>query len=1440
MKKIVFTLISFILIYQVQSQVTVNLNGTTHNTVQTGCSFWFYDDGGSGGVYSSGQDQWITFHSNNVTNTHIKLDFAAFDIESGDTLYFYDGPTIASPLISKHNNSYNPLISPNTVIQASLSNASGDITVRFKTNGSGNNTGWNAAVYCSPMCQAIHPGVDTLVMNPLPDDSNYVDICFGEPVVFAASGGNDVFVENDILYHQDAASSLFIWDFGDGLIDTGQVITHTYTAVNGYNVYLHIVDVNGCISTQQLYLRVRIAGNPIVTVNPPSTLCVGDVLNFLAGTAGNSTVVLSTGLSTVSTQMYDSLTFIPDGPNCPQQCYGTPVVFNNFPPLATIQNATDIESICMNIEHSFAGDLSFRIICPNGQSAVLDSYDNSGGSYLGQAEDLNDGSPVCSPSANPPGVGWTYCWSEMYPQQGTLNTLDAGTSPIPATDTINHLNYITPENPLTSLVGCPLNGTWSIEICDNWGIDNGYVFYWTLTLQNQAQTAGWTYEVGIDHVDWTGHSLTINTDSTATILADSIGTFPYNVTVYDDFGCTNTSTFNVQVVGVTGPILGPDVTICSGASTTITAQGGQFYTWSNGGNTASITVSPLTTTLYTVSVMSANGCTATDNITVNVIQTPVANAGADNAVCTLSYNLQAVPSAGTGTWTGTGPGTINFNNANSPTALVTVSVSGVYTFTWTEDNGNGCVSNDNVVITFTQMPVADAGPDISVCQLNSALAAIPSVGTGIWTQTSGPGTLTISVPASATSAVSSAVQGTYSLTWTEDNGNGCISSDNMILTLTLMPTADAGIRDSICSLTYSLQATPSVGTGLWSQISGPGFSNFSVQNSPVSNVTTSAYGDYQLLWTENNGNGCIDSDTVLITFNYIPTADYTYSYPPCFGDNITVTFTGLSDSYAQYNWIFTNASIPSGNTIGPYVLNYSQPGNNTISLTVSQHGCVSATNTQPVVSPPLLTLALTKTDVTCFGFANGTVYTIVNGGTPPISYNWNTGSVFTSIGSASPGLYAVTITDYNGCIDTASVIIMEPSKLANDVPDYIPICNDSTLTIISSATGGIFPYSYMWNTGSTNISITVSPDTTTHYLVVTTDANGCTKVSDIEVFVYPPIGLTSAVNTDSICPGEQIIFTGEASGGNGNYSYYLNGTLTNIPATVYPNATQSYTVSVSDGCNYTGHVDIPVHVYPSPPNNPSSDLTSGCLPLAIQFNEQSADSTLNYYWNFGDGEAAYVKNPLHIFKNPGTYDISLTTTNIYGCQVYNLIPDWITAFPVPHAQFEADPPKASIIKPVISFINYSSLTDSVQWFFGDGDSSSKYEPVHVFPTYPPGIYDISLITFTSQGCTDTIYGTIEIKDEFTFYAPTAFSPDNDGKNEMFFVYGNGIDENTFQISVYDRWGEIIWESSDMKKGWDGRVKGGELAPVGTFSWLAVFRDFNGIAHERTGAVTIIR
>ncbi|HBG71610.1 MAG: hypothetical protein A2W93_08205 [Bacteroidetes bacterium GWF2_43_63] len=685
-------------------QTIVNLDASTHNSTQTGCAYWFYDDGTSSGNYTNSQDRWITFASSDAVNTHMKASFASFDIDPSDTLFIYDGPTTASPLIGAYNDN-NPLSGSVTMVQASIANVSGDLTFRFKTNGTTVAAGWDCSVGCIPQCQDVLAAVDTLQMFPLPNDSNYVDICFGDIVTFAAMGaGPGVFPENDLLYHQDSSTTLFIWDFGDGTVDTGRVIDHLYNSVMGYDVFLNVIDTRGCTNTQLLALRVRVSGNPIIDIKPLPDICAGESIDLVVGENATSTIVVApTGSFQIATELYDSTTFIPDGPYCSTNCYYTPVTFSTFPPGSTITSASDIASICINMEHTFTGDLAFSIICPNGTTVQMDSYDHSGGADLGISNSTTYDD--CDPAQNPPGTGWTYCWSEVYPQQGTLNTLDAGTSPIPATDTINNTGYITTETPFLALVGCPLNGTWSIEICDEWGLDNGYVFWWSLTLLNQTQSGAWSYTVPIDSVSWAGPYITATSDSTAFIAPIAAGTYTYTATVWDVFGCSYDTTLSVEVLANPTPDLGPDTTACEGTAISLNAGTGTQYFWSNGAITQ--TINPDVSGIYAITVTNSNGnvaCYGSDTIEVNMIPWASVNLGPD--LCeTESATLDAQ-----------NPG-FDYHWSNGSSAqTIDVSSTGTYSVTVSYGGASECSDVDTISVNIIPTPVVNLGPDQEMCR----------------------------------------------------------------------------------------------------------------------------------------------------------------------------------------------------------------------------------------------------------------------------------------------------------------------------------------------------------------------------------------------------------------------------------------------------------------------------------------------------------------------------------------------------------------------------------------------------------------------------------------------------------------------------------------------------------------------------------------------------
>lgn len=714
-KLLLFILLLFFASFINAQPVYLISDGGTQST----CQGNFFDSGNSGGNYGANENYTITFHSTSGTNTHIKMSVNNFDVDPSDTLYVYDGSNTSAPLIGAYNNTNNPA---STAFQATIY-GSGDLTFKFKSNGLTQAAGWFASLSCIPLCQQIWSAIDTLAFNPLPDDSGYVDICLGDTITFAALGsGPGVFPQDGILYDQDSATSLFIWDFGDGVIDTGRVIDHYYNYVHGFTVNLMVIDDHGCQSTNFLPLKVRISGNPIGAVNPLPNMCSKlDTVEITVGYDINSVIQVVPVISNQgSSQSFDSTMFIPDGNLCSVQCYNTDVTFNSFVPGATITSSSDIISICVDMEHSYLGDLGFTIYCPNGQSVNLDPNTHSGGAYLGEpmggiSHDTYDNDTYpCDPAYNDPGVGWTYCWSEIYPQQGTMDALSnsgggygsTGMS-VDSTNQVNNTNYITPANPLSGLIGCPLNGTWNIQICDDFTVDNGYIFSWTLNLDPALLPTGWSYEVPIDSFAWGGNYIIGSTDSSIYVYPSTGGVYTYSLTIYDSYGCTYDTTLAITVVNTPSVDLGPDTSVCNGAVLSLDAGNpGSVFDWSTGATWQNILVN--SSGAYSVTVTNTDGgslyCTDIDTINVLYFPMPVVNLGPDT--CTENSLILVAD---------TNTSFIYSWSTAETTPSITVNSSGIYSVLVQSGVGSPCFKSDTVDIDVIPHPVVNLGPDTTIC-----------------------------------------------------------------------------------------------------------------------------------------------------------------------------------------------------------------------------------------------------------------------------------------------------------------------------------------------------------------------------------------------------------------------------------------------------------------------------------------------------------------------------------------------------------------------------------------------------------------------------------------------------------------------------------------------------------------------------------------------------
>ncbi|OFY04436.1 MAG: hypothetical protein A2W93_04490 [Bacteroidetes bacterium GWF2_43_63] len=371
-------------------------------------------------------------------------------------------------------------------------------------------------------------------MSIKPDSNAAFHLFIDQAMDFAAeTDEHNIFAENDRNYHQSSSNVYYMWDFGDGTVEVGPFVSHSYQTPGHFIVSMNIVDNNNC-SSDTLRFSVLTIAPPQVSFNFSDFYCISDTLFISIGsdTANNISIVPQEQTGQDVFLYKDTTLFIPDGPSCSTLSVNVPFLVNTGNP-ATIVGPDAIRSVCVNMEHSFAGDLSFQLTCPDSITVVLDSYDNSGSSNLGIAN-TTDGTPTCDSAANPPGTGWLYCWSDYYNHQGIMNNLDAGTNPIPPTDTINNTGYIYPENSLVGFAsgGCHLDGIWTLTITDSWVYDNGYLFGIQMSLKNNSTD---TAAVLTDTII-TGPGIVQLPGGQWAITGIPAGTFQYHLVLHDSLG----------------------------------------------------------------------------------------------------------------------------------------------------------------------------------------------------------------------------------------------------------------------------------------------------------------------------------------------------------------------------------------------------------------------------------------------------------------------------------------------------------------------------------------------------------------------------------------------------------------------------------------------------------------------------------------------------------------------------------------------------------------------------------------------------------------------------------------------------------------------------------------------------------------------------------------
>lgn len=553
------------------------------------------------------------------------------------------------------------------------------------------------------------------------------------------------------------------------------------------------------------------------------------------------------------------------------------------------------------------------------------------------------------------------------------------------------------------------------------------------------------------------------------------------------------------------------------------------------------------------------------------------------------------------------------------------------------------------------------------------------------------------------------------------------------------------------------------------------------------------------------------------------------------GSPITLTGTyanGIGPWSFNWNTGATNSSI-SVTPLAPtqYLLNLTDACNFTVtdSIMVNINGIIANAGADTSI---------------CYG---GAATLIASGGT---SYQWSNGTTSAAI-SVTPTVttsYFVTATDFCSDIDTV-VVSINPLPLITTTSSTDSICPGES--VILNAGGAS---SYQWTATPVDTSLggqanaaspVVTPLFTTTYSVTGTDTNTCVNQTQITVTVNSIPLSTFTIDFDSVCIAQSvnINYTGFAIPGSlfqwdfdGGQSIGSGAGPINV-AWTDPGIHHISLQITQLGCQSLVTSDS-VFVIQVPVVDFIANQTSGCPPLLVNFTDlsQNVIPGAQYIWSLGNGQASTNQNPWFNYNKSGIYSIQLLVSNKNGCADTMTKTAYINVYNKPDAILSAHPDRVSMLDPVVKFYDHSfGIISGWNWDFGDQTFSNLQNPVHTYSD--TGLFIASLCVTNFYGCTDSSQTEIVVYEDNTIYFPTAFSPNSDGRNDVFFIYGTNVPE--FHIEIFDRWGGMVFSSDDMTKGWDGTNNGSD--PIaGVYVVRIRYRDALGAPHSYYGNLTLLK
>jgi gliding motility-associated-like protein len=689
---------------------------------------------------------------------------------------------------------------------------------------------------------------------------------------------------------------------------------------------------------------------------------------------------------------------------------------------------------------------------------------------------------------------------------------------------------------------------------------------------------------------------------------------------------------------------------------------------------------------------------------------------------------------------------------------------------------------------------------------------------------------------------------------TVTDANGCTDADDMTITVNPLPVVDAGADETICNQqTVQLSAS-----GAMDYSWNPGID---LDDSAIANPTFDGSSTTTLTVTGTNAFGCSSTDDIVVTVNPLPVADFDDPADVCLGFQTNITDNSTGNGLI-YSWTFGDGNISADPSPSNTYLN---DGTYTISLDLTDANGCQASASESVTIFPLPQPAMNLFDGQEFcefdvvQFENQTVGNVAsvlwdfgdNAFLPAFPNTTSTDNNPTFVYdnfAFSPYTITLVITDNNGCVNIDQAVIE-----INDKPEPIfsstIVCEGFETDFADLSTSWTAPVNdWEWDFGDNfgtsslqNPSYTYQLAGTYNAELIVATAAGCSDTVVNEVIVNPVpnvsfTGIDTCLNdetsfTNTSDPQDNTIVSWDWDFGDSNIGTGQTTTHTYADHGIF---TVTLTATSDSGCVSSGTYDVQVHPNPEPAFD--MQYAEGCTPHEVYFLNQStiASGVLDQFLWTIDTITSTNSNPVYTFQDSGFYNVSLLAISAQGCTTQLDVENAVRANITPVADFSVLKDRVSLLDADLEMEESSQHAVTHFWNLGDGTTSTELLPTHTYSE--PGVFDITL-TVTNGDCEDTDFGKIIVEPVFTFYIPTAFTPDEDGLNETF--YGTGEAIQTYNMKISNRWGELLFESNEPDFHWDGTYKG-KPVEAGLYVYEFFILDDYQRDHIYTGHFQLLR